>query len=141
MFVYGGWPFLQGAWRELRDRLPGMMTLISLAITVAFVFSVAVTLGFVAGMHALVGAGDARRDHAARPLDRDALDLAGAGRAEGAGQAAARHGRASRGRGRQREEVPVAELQRGRSACSSGPARAFPPTASCAKGRARSTNR
>src|SRR5690606_19545514 len=32
--------------RELKDRLPGMMTLISLAITVAFVFSAAVTLGF-----------------------------------------------------------------------------------------------
>src|SRR4030095_11061897 len=27
VFFYGGWPFLQGAWRELRDRLPGMMTL------------------------------------------------------------------------------------------------------------------
>ena len=46
VFFYGGWVFLQGAWRELADRKPGMMTLISLAITVAFVFSVAVTLGF-----------------------------------------------------------------------------------------------
>ncbi|MBW3570384.1 MAG: heavy metal translocating P-type ATPase [Gemmatimonadetes bacterium] len=46
VFVYGGWVFLQGASRELQDRLPGMMTLISLAITVAFVFSVAVLLGF-----------------------------------------------------------------------------------------------
>ncbi|HUF26992.1 MAG TPA: heavy metal translocating P-type ATPase [Gemmatimonadaceae bacterium] len=46
VFVYGGLPFLQGAVRELRDRLPGMMTLIGLAITVAFVFSAAVTLGF-----------------------------------------------------------------------------------------------
>jgi Cu2+-exporting ATPase len=46
VFVYGGWPFLQGAVRELRDRLPGMMTLISLAISVAFVFSAAVTLGY-----------------------------------------------------------------------------------------------
>ncbi|HEX7090066.1 MAG TPA: heavy metal translocating P-type ATPase [Longimicrobiales bacterium] len=46
VFVYGGRVFLQGAVRELRDRLPGMMTLISLAITVAFVFSLAVTLGF-----------------------------------------------------------------------------------------------
>ena len=35
-----------GAVRELRDRVPGMMTLISLAITVAFVFSLAVTLGY-----------------------------------------------------------------------------------------------
>lgn len=46
VFVYGGWVFIQGAIRELRDRLPGMMTLISLAISVAFVFSVAVTLGY-----------------------------------------------------------------------------------------------
>ncbi|MBI4408287.1 MAG: heavy metal translocating P-type ATPase [Gemmatimonadetes bacterium] len=49
VFFYGGWVFLQGAVRELRDRLPGMMTLIALAISVAFVFSLAVTLGF-AGM-------------------------------------------------------------------------------------------
>jgi Cu2+-exporting ATPase len=46
VFLYGGWPFIQGAIRELRDRLPGMMTLIGLAITVAFVFSAAVTLGY-----------------------------------------------------------------------------------------------
>jgi P-type Cu2+ transporter len=46
VFVYGGWPFLQGGIRELRDRAPGMMTLIALAISVAFAFSVAVTLGF-----------------------------------------------------------------------------------------------
>ncbi len=46
VFAYGGWPFVHGAVREIRDRLPGMMTLIALAITVAFVFSVAVTLGF-----------------------------------------------------------------------------------------------
>ncbi|HEX5385205.1 MAG TPA: heavy metal translocating P-type ATPase [Gemmatimonadales bacterium] len=46
VFIYGGRPFLAGAVRELRARLPGMMTLIALAITVAFLFSVAVTLGF-----------------------------------------------------------------------------------------------
>jgi P-type Cu2+ transporter len=46
VFFYGGWVFLQGAARELQDRLPGMMTLISLAICVAFVFSVIVTLGY-----------------------------------------------------------------------------------------------
>jgi Cu2+-exporting ATPase len=45
-FLYGGRPFLQGSVRELRDRLPGMMTLIALAISVAFLFSAAVTLGF-----------------------------------------------------------------------------------------------
>src|SRR5512140_3111110 len=46
VYFYGGWVFVQGALRELKDRTPGMMTLISLAITVAFVFSVAVTFGF-----------------------------------------------------------------------------------------------
>ena len=46
VFLYGGLAFLQGAWRELRARLPGMMILIALAITVAFVFSAAVTLGY-----------------------------------------------------------------------------------------------
>ena len=46
VFLYGGWPFLLGAARELRARLPGMMTLIALAISVAFVFSAAVTLGY-----------------------------------------------------------------------------------------------
>ncbi len=44
-FLYGGWPFVQGALHELRARLPGMMTLIALAISVAFLFSLAVTLG------------------------------------------------------------------------------------------------
>src|SRR5437879_2023477 len=48
VFLYGGRAFLQGAARELRDRLPGMMTLISLAISVAFVFSWIVQLGFIA---------------------------------------------------------------------------------------------
>ena len=46
VFLYGGWVFIQGAMRELRDHLPGMMTLIALAISVAFVFSVVVTLGY-----------------------------------------------------------------------------------------------
>ena len=46
VFVYGGTPFLKGAVREIRDRLPGMMTLIALAISVAFTFSAAVVLGF-----------------------------------------------------------------------------------------------
>ncbi|HJQ65785.1 MAG TPA: heavy metal translocating P-type ATPase, partial [Gemmatimonadales bacterium] len=46
VFVYGGVPFLKGGVAELKQRLPGMMTLISLAISVAFFFSVAVTLGF-----------------------------------------------------------------------------------------------
>jgi Cu2+-exporting ATPase len=46
VYLYGGSVFVKGGLRELRDRLPGMMTLISLAITVAFVFSLAVTLGY-----------------------------------------------------------------------------------------------
>ena len=46
VFLYAGWVFLQGAWRELQARLPGMMTLIALAISVAFAYSLAVTLGF-----------------------------------------------------------------------------------------------
>jgi P-type Cu2+ transporter len=46
VFAYGGRVFIKGAAGEIRDRLPGMMTLISLAISVAFMFSLAVTLGF-----------------------------------------------------------------------------------------------
>jgi Cu2+-exporting ATPase len=46
VYLYGGSAFLVGAVRELRDRLPGMMTLISLAISVAFFFSLGVTLGY-----------------------------------------------------------------------------------------------
>ena len=45
IFLYGGIVFLRGAVGELRARQPGMMTLISLAITVAFVASVAATAG------------------------------------------------------------------------------------------------
>jgi P-type Cu2+ transporter len=47
IFFYGGWVFIQGAWRELRAKLPGMMTLISLAISVAFVFSWVVQVGLI----------------------------------------------------------------------------------------------
>jgi P-type Cu2+ transporter len=46
VFFYGGWVFILGAVRELRARVPGMMTLIALAITVAFAFSLAVTIGY-----------------------------------------------------------------------------------------------
>jgi P-type Cu2+ transporter len=41
VFLYGGIPFLQMAVPEIKNRQPGMMTLISLAITVAFVYSLA----------------------------------------------------------------------------------------------------
>ncbi|OFW56086.1 MAG: copper-translocating P-type ATPase [Actinobacteria bacterium RBG_16_64_13] len=47
VFLYGGPVFLKGAFRELRARMPGMMTLISLAISVAFVFSWVVQLGLI----------------------------------------------------------------------------------------------
>ncbi|MDZ4735447.1 MAG: heavy metal translocating P-type ATPase [Rhodospirillaceae bacterium] len=45
-YVYGGWPFLIGFTSELRKRQPGMMTLIALAISAAYFFSAATTLGF-----------------------------------------------------------------------------------------------
>ena len=50
IFFYGGWPFLAGGIDEVKRRRPGMMLLISLAITVAFVASVATTLGFLADL-------------------------------------------------------------------------------------------
>lgn len=46
IFIYGGRPFLVGGWREVRDRRPGMMLLISLAIVVAYAASVATSLGW-----------------------------------------------------------------------------------------------
>src|SRR5215510_2780084 len=46
VFAYGGWVFIKGAIDELADRRPGMMTLITLAISVAFTWSLAVTAGF-----------------------------------------------------------------------------------------------
>ncbi len=45
IYFYGGWPFLSGLASELKQKNPGMMTLIALAITVAFVYSAAVTFG------------------------------------------------------------------------------------------------
>jgi P-type Cu2+ transporter len=45
VFVYGGLVFIRGAWGELADRKPGMMTLISLAIVVAFGTSLAAAFG------------------------------------------------------------------------------------------------
>ena len=45
VFVYGGLVFVRGAWGELADHKPGMMTLISLAIVVAFGTSLAATFG------------------------------------------------------------------------------------------------
>ena len=48
MYFWGGWPFLTGAVGEIKARAPGMMLLISLGITVAFIASWAATLGLVA---------------------------------------------------------------------------------------------
>jgi P-type Cu2+ transporter len=45
LFFYGGWPFLKGLVDELNDRTPGMMTLIALAISVAYFYSSAVVFG------------------------------------------------------------------------------------------------
>ncbi|WP_218830435.1 copper-translocating P-type ATPase [Rubrivirga marina] len=45
VYLYGGRPFLTGARDEIADRRPGMMTLVALAISVAFVYSIAVVFG------------------------------------------------------------------------------------------------
>ncbi len=50
IFIYGGLVFLKSAKAELAARQPGMMTLISLAISVAFAYSLAVTIKLVNGM-------------------------------------------------------------------------------------------
>ncbi len=50
IFFYGGLVFLKSARAELAAKQPGMMTLISMAITVAFAYSLAVTVGLVSGM-------------------------------------------------------------------------------------------
>lgn len=45
VFFYGGWPFLTGLVNEVKSKLPGMMTLVAVAITVAYVYSVAIIFG------------------------------------------------------------------------------------------------
>ena len=45
IYFYGGWPFLKGIFDELKRKRPGMMTLIALAITVAYVYSSGVVFG------------------------------------------------------------------------------------------------
>ena len=47
VFLWGGWPFLAGGVAEVRDRQPGMMLLIAMAITVAYVASMATSLGWL----------------------------------------------------------------------------------------------
>ncbi|NQT50323.1 cadmium-translocating P-type ATPase [Candidatus Kuenenbacteria bacterium] len=45
IFFYGGWPFLKGFFTEIKKKSPGMMTLISVAITTAYIYSSAVVFG------------------------------------------------------------------------------------------------
>ena len=45
VFFYGGWPFLKGLYDELKQKNPGMMTLIAVAIFVAYIYSAAVVFG------------------------------------------------------------------------------------------------
>lgn len=45
VYFYGGWPFLKGLFKELKKKQPGMMTLIALAISVAYFYSSAVVFG------------------------------------------------------------------------------------------------
>ncbi|HBR89597.1 MAG TPA: heavy metal translocating P-type ATPase, partial [Microbacterium sp.] len=47
MYVWGGWPFLTGALDEIRAKSPGMMLLIGLAITVAFLASWGASIGLL----------------------------------------------------------------------------------------------
>ncbi|MGZ5563232.1 MAG: heavy metal translocating P-type ATPase [Halobacteriota archaeon] len=50
VYVYGGYPFLKGIVNELRARVPGMMTLIAVAITTAYLYSAAITFGLSGGV-------------------------------------------------------------------------------------------
>jgi P-type Cu2+ transporter len=45
VYFYGGWPFLQGLVNEIKSRLLGMMTLVAVAISVAYAYSVGVVFG------------------------------------------------------------------------------------------------
>jgi Cu2+-exporting ATPase len=45
IYLYGGWPFLTGMVAEIRDKAIGMMTLVALAISVAYIYSAAVVFG------------------------------------------------------------------------------------------------
>ncbi len=46
VYFFGGWPFLTGLADELKEKQPGMMTLIGLAISIAYLYSTAVVFGF-----------------------------------------------------------------------------------------------
>ena len=47
VYLYGGWPFLKGLFDELSNKLPGMMTLIAIAISTAYIYSSVVVFGLV----------------------------------------------------------------------------------------------
>ena len=101
VFVYGGSPFLKGGWQELRDRTPGMMLLIALAIGVAFASSLAsqadlLDLDFWWELVLLIDV------MLLGSLAGDEGDRAGVERPRRAGGAPARRGRTRRGRGHRR---------------------------------------
>lgn len=50
VFWYGGWPFLKGLFDELKSKQPGMMTLVAVAITTAYLYSSAVVFGLTGKM-------------------------------------------------------------------------------------------
>ncbi len=50
VYLYGGWPFLKGVVKELQKQRPGMMTLVAVAITTAYVYSSAVVFGLTGKM-------------------------------------------------------------------------------------------
>ncbi len=50
VFWYGGWPFLKGFCEELKSHRPGMMTLISVAVATAYLYSIAVVFGLAGKM-------------------------------------------------------------------------------------------
>jgi len=84
IFAYGGVPFLSMARTELENREPGMMMLISLAITVSFVYSIGSL--FLGDDAVLLGTRYADRHHALGPLDGDAVGPTGLRRARRTGE-------------------------------------------------------
>ena len=92
VFFYSGWVFLMGAWHELRARLPGMMTLIAIAVSAAYFFSVG---SVISGKrtHAVLGACDSDNDNALGPLYRDEVGPERSGSLERIVEALARYGR------------------------------------------------
>lgn len=50
IYGYGGWPFITGLVSEFRSRQPGMMTLVAVAITTAYIYSITVSIGWLQGV-------------------------------------------------------------------------------------------